>query len=134
VKRRAGIEKVRFFFRILVNNIYVARTNKKFLSKDFEINISEQVQIKMFTMPSSIKLELVTGNFRPYTLVDRIEMEVPGKYVKALTSASSLIREVAFSKNEFKKKPEKLVPKKPDENDNLAAAPPSGGAQDPNAP
>jgi hypothetical protein len=38
-------------------------------------------------MPSSIQLELVVGTFREY-LVDVIDVEVPGKYVKALTSAS----------------------------------------------
>ena len=51
-------------------------------------------------MPSSIQLELVLGTFRE-ALVDIIDVEVPGQFVKALTSASSLVKEISFSKNEY---------------------------------
>ena len=33
-----------------------------------------------------------------------IDVEVPGKYVKALTSASSLVKEMTFSKADFEKR------------------------------
>jgi hypothetical protein len=36
--------------------------------------------------------------------VDILDVEIPGSYVKALTSASSLVREVFFSKSTFEKK------------------------------
>ena len=51
-------------------------------------------------MPSSIQLEIVIGAFKE-TLIDVINVEVPGKFVKALTSASSMVREINFSKFEF---------------------------------
>ncbi len=54
-------------------------------------------------MPSSIQLELVVGTFKEQ-LVDVIDVEVPGKYVKALTSAASLVKEIAFSKFSFERK------------------------------
>lgn len=38
-------------------------------------------------MPSSIQLELVIGTFKE-VVVDVIDVEIPGQYVKALTSAS----------------------------------------------
>lgn len=54
-------------------------------------------------MPSSIQLEIVIGTFKEY-LIDVIDVEVPGKYVKALTSASSLVKEISFSKFGYDKK------------------------------
>jgi len=44
--------------------------------------------------------------------VDVIDVEVPGQYVKALTSASSLVKEINFSKhvNDEKKRSKKLGP------------------------
>jgi hypothetical protein len=42
------------------------------------------------------------GTFKE-TLVDVIDVEVPGKYVKALTSASSLVKEMEFSKFNYDK-------------------------------
>ena len=43
------------------------------------------------------------GTFKEF-LVDIIDLEIPGTHVKALTSASSLVKEVNFSKYEFDKK------------------------------
>jgi len=54
-------------------------------------------------MPSSIQLEIVIGTFKE-VLVDVIDVEIPGQYVKALTSASSLVNEVQFSKFDYEKK------------------------------
>ena len=54
-------------------------------------------------MPSSIQLEIVVGTFKEY-LVDVIDVEVPGKYVKALTSAAQLVKEISFSKFGFERK------------------------------
>ena len=36
--------------------------------------------------------------------MDVIDVEVPGKYVKALTSASQLVKEITFSKFHYDKK------------------------------
>lgn len=48
-------------------------------------------------------MELVFGTFKEQ-LVDVINLEVPGHYVKALTSAASLVRELNFSKFSFEKR------------------------------
>lgn len=55
-------------------------------------------------MPSSIQLELVIGGIFKETLVDVIDLEVPGSHVKALTSAATLIKELTFSKRNFDSK------------------------------
>ena len=70
---------------------------------NYEIDLTEQFQIHMFTVPTSIKLELVMGVSKDI-LVDVINIDVPGEYVRALTSASSLIKEQSFSKYEHDKK------------------------------
>jgi hypothetical protein len=40
-------------------------------------------------MPSSIQLEIVIGGAFKESLVDVIDLEVPGSHVKALTSAAT---------------------------------------------
>jgi hypothetical protein len=57
----------------------------------------------MFTIPTSIKLELIMGISKD-VLVDVINIGVPGEYVRALTSASSLIKEQGFSKYDYDKR------------------------------
>ena len=75
---------------------------------NLEIDISEQFQVCVFTMPSSIQLEIVVDepfSFRD-TLLDVIDLEVPGSHVRALTSAATLIKEIPFSKVSFEKRRE----------------------------
>ena len=104
ITRRNNIQRVRAYVRLMINGKYVSRTKKAFLKwPNFEIEISEQFQVCLFTMPSSIQLEIVMGTFQEI-LVDVIDVEVPGKYVKALTSASSLVKEMTFSMVDFEKR------------------------------
>lgn len=58
----------------------------------------------MFTMPSSIQLEIVIGGAYNETLVDVLDLEVPGSHVKALSSAATLVKEIQFSKRVFEHK------------------------------
>jgi hypothetical protein len=55
-------------------------------------------------MPSSISLEIVVGGLIKDTVVDVIELEIPGSHVKALTSAATIIKELPFSKLLFDSK------------------------------
>lgn len=71
---------------------------------NLELDIFEQFEIYVFTMPSSIQLELVVGGLFSEQLVDVINLEVPGSHVKALTSAATLIKDLSFSKNAFEKR------------------------------
>lgn len=104
VSRRNNSMRIRAYVRLIINGKYVSRTKKAFLKwPNFEIEISEQFQVCLFTMPSSIQLEIVVGTFKEY-LVDVIDVEVPGTHVKALTSASSLVKEINFSKFGFERK------------------------------
>ena len=99
VSRRNKSMKIRAYVRLIINGKYVSRTRKAFVKwPNFEIEIMEQFQVHVFTMPSSIQLEIVIGTAYGERLADVLDVEVPGKYVKALTSASSLVKELPFSK------------------------------------
>ena len=51
-------------------------------------------------------MELVLAGIISDEVIDRIEVEVPGTHVEALTSASSLIQELDFSLVGWEKKQE----------------------------
>jgi hypothetical protein len=78
VSRRNSALKIRAYLRLIVNGEYVARTKKAFLTwPNYEIDVNEHFQLHLFTMPSSLQLELVMGTFKE-TLVDVLDVEVPG--------------------------------------------------------
>lgn len=54
----------------------------------------ESFQIHVFTLPAEIQVEISFGG----TVVDLIDLTVPGGHVKTLTSTSRLIKEYEFSK------------------------------------
>jgi hypothetical protein len=55
ISRRNGAMKIRAYVRLIINGKYVSRTRKAFLKwPNFEIEIMEQFQVNVFTMPSSI--------------------------------------------------------------------------------
>jgi len=49
-------------------------------------------------MPSSISIDIVVGGIIKDTVVDTLDLEIPGSHVKALTSAAVIIKEMPFSK------------------------------------
>lgn len=51
-------------------------------------------------MPSSIKLELLING----TVVDLINVQVPGEHVKALTCAAGLVQQLKFSEYDYKQR------------------------------
>jgi len=55
VSRRNNAMRVRAYVRLVINGKYVSRTRKAFLKwPNFEIEIGEQFQVCLFTMPTSI--------------------------------------------------------------------------------
>ena len=61
-------------------------------------DIFEQFQVHIFTMPSSIELEiLIRGN-----VVAIVDVNVPGEHVKALTCACQLVQKIDFSEYNWK--------------------------------
>ena len=72
---------------------------------DCSCDIFEQFQVHIFTMPSSIEIELSING----SLVDLIKVQVPGEHVKALTCASGLVQRLDFSEFEYK---ERMNPRK----------------------
>ena len=68
-------------------------------------------QINLFTMPSSIQLEIYINRGFADRLVDVIDVEVPGQHVKTLTAACPLIQEIDFSKLAYDRRtnPKKFV-------------------------
>lgn len=63
----------------------------------YEVDISDQFQIHVFTLPAKIQLEIVIKD----AVQDRLDLVIPGGHVKSLTSASRLIKEYEFSRRQF---------------------------------
>jgi hypothetical protein len=63
----------------------------------FEVDILDQFQIFVFTLPNRVQLELFFND----QLTDKIDLVIPGSHVKSLTSASRLIKEYEFSKRQL---------------------------------
>ncbi len=88
----------------MVNGELVAKTYSKqahFNFPTFDVDIGENFQIYLFTMPLSIEVSLRIGGTKMQE-VARIPIEIPGERVKALTSTYSIAREITFSCNEWK--------------------------------
>jgi hypothetical protein len=103
--RRNSIKGLKAKVTILVNGFKVSSTFTKQASinfPSFEVDIGENFQIYLFTMPLSIEISLKIGSGIKMTEVARIPIEIPGERVKALTSTYSIAREVKFSKKEWK--------------------------------
>jgi hypothetical protein len=99
VRRRNNINRIRAFLRLNINGRYVTRSRDAKLSwPNLEIEIMEQFQVCLFTMPSSISIEIVMGGIIKDTVVDVLDLEIPGSHVKALTSAAVIVKEMPFSK------------------------------------
>lgn len=83
----------------MINGRYVSETKKVRLQHaQLKAELCEVFQVNLFTMPSSIQLELYISRGLIDTLVDVVDVEVPGQHVKTLTCASQLIQEIDFSR------------------------------------
>ena len=82
-----------------INGKHVAETNGYPLESAFECfaQVHEQFQVHVFTMPSSIVLEIFVGGDH----VCDLPVDVPGMHVKALTCASQIVERKDFSKWEY---------------------------------
>jgi hypothetical protein len=55
ISRRNDVIKIRAFIRLIINGHYVTRSKKAFLRwPNLELEIAEQFEVYLFTMPSSI--------------------------------------------------------------------------------
>ena len=82
--RRRNIKNLTVQCHLLINNKKVAMTQKyKVNWPNFTADIMEQFQVHLFTMPSSIKIEInINGS-----VADVVNVQVPGEHVKTLTCA-----------------------------------------------
>jgi len=113
VSRRNDMGRIRLYLRLLINGEFVAKTREVMMTGlTYEFHVGELFQVKLFTMPTSIQLEVVLSGLKD-RVVDVIDLEVPGTHVKALTSASQLIKEYPFSNQEFNLKKLKAQGKEP---------------------
>ena len=85
-----------------INDMKVSETSRKhFKWPNFEVDIGEMFQVHVFTMPSSIKIEIVFVDGLRTIEVDMIEIEVPGQHVRTLTCACQLVQQLPFSKLKY---------------------------------
>ena len=87
--RRRNIEDLKVQCALYLNNKRVAVTDKNKVKNwpTFHAEFNEQFQVNIFTMPSSIKLEIMING----SVVDMVNVQVPGEHVKSLTCASGLV-------------------------------------------
>ena len=89
LSNRAKIRNLSVSCGLLVNGKRVAKTldEHKVNWPNHYAEIFEQFQIRTFTMPASLQLEVfINGN-----LMDILNIEVPGEHVKSLTFATQLV-------------------------------------------
>ena len=117
--RREKIKKQTYFLKIYINNELLATTPKVAISwPDFEVDFKELLNVFIFTKPYSISIEICQGGFFS-TVLDRIEISIPGEHANSLTSASTIYRTVEYQKKNIKNMPKKdqkskaNVPKNP---------------------
>ena len=100
--RQSRIKKMQMYAVLLINDRKVSKTNKVLISwPTFNFSMKEIFQVHVFTIPSSIKVELILCDGFSETIADVIKVEVPGQHVKALTCSCALIQKFPFSKVAF---------------------------------
>jgi len=57
----------------------------------YKVELCEVFQVNLYSMPSSIQLEIYLTRGFTDRLIDVVDIEVPGQHVKTLTCASQLI-------------------------------------------
>lgn len=103
--RRNGARRLQTYAVLLINDKKVSKTRKVPVNwPTFEAKICEMFQVHVFTMPSSIRVELVLVDGILESVVDVVDVEVPGQHVKALTCSCPLVQQLAFSKVAFEKR------------------------------
>ena len=77
--RQTKIKKMQMYAVLLINDRKVSKTNKVQISwPNFNFAMKEIFQVHVFTIPSSIKVELILCDGLSETTVDIIKVEVPG--------------------------------------------------------
>ena len=96
--RRQKLESVQVFVKVYVNDEFVSATKPVGVTfPNFEADIAEQIKVYVLTMPSSIRLEVCVKGFLSSPVIAEVRTEVPGGYVKTLTSTSGLIKKLEFA-------------------------------------
>lgn len=97
--KKKKINNTTGYCKLIIDGKYVTQTAKSQISwPNFELDILDQFDIHVFTLPSSVQLEIVIGD----KMVDILDLIIPGSHVKTLTSAARMIKEYTFSrKNHF---------------------------------
>lgn len=90
---------------LLINDRKVSKTNKVPVNwPNFNFQIKEMFQVHVFTIPSSIKVELILVDGFSETTMDIVDVEVPGQHVKSLTCSCPLIQKIPFSHVDFEQR------------------------------
>ena len=92
------------YARLLINDRRVGkRVEVQMKWPNFEFPFKEIFLVDVFTIPNSIKVEIGLIDGFSTTVVDIVNINVPGQHVKALTSASPLVQKIPFSRVAFEK-------------------------------
>ena len=88
-----------YFLRLVINDNEVSKTSKLRMNwPHFTLPIYEKFSMFLFTMPSSIKLEVVRNGIIE-TVIDSIGLKLPGEHAQTLTSAERRLISENFYEN-----------------------------------
>lgn len=77
--RQNRIKRLQAYAVLLINDRKVSKTNKTACNwPNLDLQIKEMFQVHVFTIPGSIKVELVLCDGFSETVVDVVKVEVPG--------------------------------------------------------
>lgn len=98
IQRRNKIKKSKMMLKIYINDNLMAKTDKVNISwPSFEVEFFEKFQIFLYTKPYNVRVDVCTAGIGS-TVINSIDLDIPGENVHTLTSASSLIRNVDYKK------------------------------------
>ena len=94
LNHKQQIQKKTGYCNLIIDGKEVSKTRKVNVAwPSFELDFLDQFQIHVFTLPAKIELEVIIDE----KIVDVVTLDIPGRHVKSLTSASRLIKEYEFS-------------------------------------
>ena len=90
--RQKNISNLKVYCVLIINDRKVSKTSLKEVKwPKLEFPLMEAFQVNVFTIPSSIRVEVVLKDGFSETVVDVVDIEVPGQHVKSLTCTAPLI-------------------------------------------
>lgn len=93
------MQKEKYFLRLVINNNVVSTSSKVQMSWPyFSLPVYEKFNMFVYTMPSSVKLEVVKDGIIS-SVIDTISLKLPGEHANTITSSERRLVSENFASN-----------------------------------